>query len=150
MKDRGLMAEGREGWIATRGVGWGDVQRDAGDDVSDAPAEAIADWLGLDEPAVCTPDEWKTRLDLEAAAAAEREIAAQELAERERQAERERTQLKKAAAEAEREAKRIAREHAEHEREVAEGLKAEAELIALRAAEAEENRDPGPEEGSNG
>lgn len=42
-------------YIATRGVSWRDgaieVNREAGDDISDAPAAALKDWLSLEPPA---------------------------------------------------------------------------------------------------
>jgi hypothetical protein len=38
-------------YVATRGVSWrkgeGELNREAGDDVSDAPATAIKDWLSI-------------------------------------------------------------------------------------------------------
>lgn len=41
---------------ALRGVAWrtasGEINREAGDDVSDAPAAALKEWLALDPPAV--------------------------------------------------------------------------------------------------
>ena len=42
-------------YIATRGVSWrngdSEINREAGDDISDAPAAAIKEWMALDPPA---------------------------------------------------------------------------------------------------
>jgi len=42
-------------YIATRGVSWRDgdreVNREAGDDISDAPEKAIKEWMALEPPA---------------------------------------------------------------------------------------------------
>lgn len=51
-------------YIATRGVSWrngdGWVNREAGDDISDAPAGAIKEWLAYpaESPAAVTDAEW--------------------------------------------------------------------------------------------
>jgi len=45
-------------YVATRGVSWRDGEgwqnREAGEDISDAPADAIKEWLALDPPAAAT------------------------------------------------------------------------------------------------
>lgn len=50
------MSAKRKRWVATRGVAWqtsrGEVNRQAGDDVSDAPPAALREWASLEEPAV--------------------------------------------------------------------------------------------------
>jgi len=47
-------------YIATRGVSWRvgerEVNREAGEDISDAPAAAIKEWLALDPPAATAAD----------------------------------------------------------------------------------------------
>lgn len=56
-----------ETWVATRGVSWkvgeGWVNREAGDDVSDAPETVLAELRSwpVDDPAVVTGAEWAAR-----------------------------------------------------------------------------------------
>lgn len=49
------MKASKPNYIATRGVSWRaggvEVNREAGDDVSDAPADVLKELLGLDPPA---------------------------------------------------------------------------------------------------
>jgi len=70
-------------YLATRGVSWRDgdteINREAGDDISDAPADVIKEWRGLEPPAAVNADDWPAHqapIAAQEAADALRELAA--------------------------------------------------------------------------
>ena len=51
-----MSGKAKEKWVATRGVSWrvgdSEIGREAGEDVSDAPAAVLKEWAALEPPAV--------------------------------------------------------------------------------------------------